>query len=55
MEITILLIPLAFILGLFFILGFVWMIKKGQYDDLDTPAYRMLLDIENKNVNKEKK
>jgi cbb3-type cytochrome oxidase maturation protein len=39
----------------FFFAGFIWMTVKGQYDDLDTPAMRMLLDsekkINNKNIN----
>lgn len=50
MEVIILLIPLALFLAIFFIGGFIWMTKKGQYDDLETPGMRILLDdIENKN------
>jgi len=44
MEIITFLIPLALILALFFIGGFIWMTMKGQYDDLETPGHRMLLD-----------
>lgn len=44
MEIIVVLIPLAIILAVFFIGGFIWMTKKGQYDDLETPSMRMLLD-----------
>jgi cbb3-type cytochrome oxidase maturation protein len=44
MEIIIVLIPLALLLGLFFVAAFVWSAKKGQYDDLETPRLRMLLD-----------
>lgn len=44
MEITILLIPMAILLGLVFIAGFVWMAKTGQYDDLETPKYKILID-----------
>ncbi|EQC43039.1 cytochrome oxidase maturation protein, cbb3-type-like protein [Bacteriovorax sp. BSW11_IV] len=33
---------------------FVWATKEGQYDDLETPAHRMLLEdkklVVNKNV-----
>jgi len=46
MEIIVVLIPLAIILAAFFIGGFIWMPKKGQYDDLETPSMRMLLDDE---------
>ncbi len=52
MEIIIILIPLALLLAAFFIAGFVWMTKKGQYDDLETPGMRMLL--EDKIINSDK-
>ena len=44
MEVILILIPLALLLGLFFICAFIWSAKEGQYDDLETPKYRMLLD-----------
>ena len=44
MEIMPFLIPIALILAIFFIGGFIWMTKKGQYDDLETPRHRMLLE-----------
>ncbi len=44
MEVITILLPLALLLGGFFILAFVWSAKKGQYDDLETPRFRMLLD-----------
>jgi cbb3-type cytochrome oxidase maturation protein len=46
MEILNFLIPLALLLAAFFVIGFIWMTKKGQYDDLETPALRMLLEDE---------
>ena len=49
MEIIPFLIPLALILAGFFIGGFIWMTIKGQYDDLETPSQRMLLDETNIN------
>jgi len=24
--------------------GFIWSVKKGQYDDLDSPAHKILFD-----------
>ncbi len=44
MEIMNVLLPLALLLGGFFIFAFIWSARKGQYDDLETPRFRMLLD-----------
>jgi cbb3-type cytochrome oxidase maturation protein len=43
-EILIVLIPLALILGGFFVFAFIWSARKGQYDDVETPKFRILLD-----------
>ena len=48
MEIMIILLPLALFLGGVFLAAFIWSARKGQYDDLETPRFRMLLDDENK-------
>lgn len=44
MEILVILVPLAILLGLVFIGSFVWMATNGQYDDLETPKYKILID-----------
>jgi cbb3-type cytochrome oxidase maturation protein len=44
MEIIYFLLPIVILLAIAFVIGFVWMTKNGQYDDLETPAHRMLLD-----------
>lgn len=44
MEILVVLLPLAIFMGLAFIGAFIWSARKGQYDDLETPRYRMLLE-----------
>ncbi len=44
MEILTLLIPLALILGGVFVLAFIWSVLKGQFEDLETPGHRMLLE-----------
>ncbi len=55
MEIVWILIPFALLLAGFFIVGFFWMANNGQYDDLDTPQQRMLLDeMPNNNINSNK-
>jgi len=47
MNILYILIPLALMLGVFFVVSFIWATSKGQFDDLDTPAARIILDDEN--------
>jgi cbb3-type cytochrome oxidase maturation protein len=44
MDIIVVLLPLALLLAGFFIVAFVWSTRKGQYDDLETPRFRMLLE-----------
>lgn len=46
MEILYLLIPLS--IALVFLIGgiFFWAVKSGQFDDLEGPAHRILLDDE---------
>jgi cbb3-type cytochrome oxidase maturation protein len=46
MNILYLLVPLASLLALGAALAFVWSAKRGQLDDLVTPALRMLHDDE---------
>jgi cbb3-type cytochrome oxidase maturation protein len=38
------LIPLAVLLLVVALWGFFWAVRSGQFDDLDTPAVRILLD-----------
>jgi cbb3-type cytochrome oxidase maturation protein len=44
MNIIYLLLPLALILALFFVGLFLWANKRDQFDDLDSPAQKILLD-----------
>ncbi len=44
MDILIFLIPIALVLGLLGLAGFLWSLKTNQYDDLDGAAHRILLD-----------
>jgi len=39
-----LLIPLALIILAVAIAFFLWSVKSGQYEDLEGPAYRILMD-----------
>lgn len=44
MEIIYITIPLVLIVGSLVVAVFIWMAKKGQFDDLDGAAHRILLD-----------
>ncbi len=46
MNIVYFLAPLALLLGLGFAASFIVAVMKGQYDDVETPAHKMLLDDE---------
>ena len=40
------LIPAALLLGLLGLAGFLWALRRGQFDDLDGAAHRILFDEE---------
>lgn len=44
MEILYLLIPLSVMLVFLIAAVFWWSLKNGQFDDLEGPAYRILMD-----------
>ena len=44
MEVLVILVPLALMLGLIGLVGFLWSLKNGQYDDLEGAAERILID-----------
>lgn len=44
MEILYLLIPLSVLLVAVIVAAFLWAIRAGQFDDLEGPAHRILLD-----------
>jgi cbb3-type cytochrome oxidase maturation protein len=44
MEIMFLLIPLSVILVFLIAIAFWWSLRSGQYDDLEGPGYRVLMD-----------
>lgn len=37
-------LPLALLVVFVAVIGFVWAARRGQFDDLDTPAMRVLHD-----------
>ena len=44
MNILLILIPAALVLGAIGLAAFIWSIRTGQYDDLDGAAQRILID-----------
>lgn len=44
MDILLYLIPLALVLGLLWLAGFMWALKNNQFDDPDGAASRILAD-----------
>ena len=44
MEILYLLVPLAVIFAGVIVWAFLWSIRSGQFDDLEGPAHRILMD-----------
>ena len=44
MSVIYLVIPIALVLAAAGLGAFLWAVRKGQFDDLDTPAVRMLFD-----------
>jgi len=46
MNIIYFLLPLALLLGLGFAAAFIFSSWRGQFDDLETPAHRLLLEAD---------
>jgi cbb3-type cytochrome oxidase maturation protein len=44
MSIVILLAVIGVLVAGGFLVGFIWAVKSGQYDDTESPAVRMLFD-----------
>lgn len=44
MEIIFLLLPLSVLLAVIALVAYLWGVRNGQFDDLETPAMRMLYD-----------
>lgn len=46
MSVLYIVLPIALVLAAGGVAAFVWAVRKGQYDDLDTPSYRAIFDDE---------
>lgn len=46
MAIIYVLLPLSLFFGICGLLAYLWSVRSGQFDDLETPAHRILFDDE---------
>lgn len=46
MDILAYLIPITLVMGGIWLFGFLWAIKRGQFDDPDGAAHRILIEDE---------
>ena len=44
MNILFIIIPLSILLVIGIIAAFLWAVRSGQFDDMEGPAYRILMD-----------
>lgn len=55
MEIVILLVPLAILLVALGVAAFLWALRRGQFDDLDSPQWRVVFDDQRERPGKKDK
>jgi cbb3-type cytochrome oxidase maturation protein len=46
MSVIYVVLPVALVMALVAVAAFTWATRKGQFDDLETPAMRAVLDDE---------
>ena len=46
MQIIFVLLPISVFLALVALVGYLWSVRNGQLDDLETPAIRAIFDDE---------
>lgn len=44
MSVIYILLPLAVLMTILGITCFIWAVRRGQFDDVETPRYRVLFD-----------
>ena len=55
MEILYLLVPIAMLLVAVIVVIFFWAVRSGQFDDLEGPAHRIIMDDDSPEETKKKK
>ena len=49
MSVILILILASLVMATVFLVGFIWSVRSGQYDDTTTPSMRVLMDGEGNN------
>jgi cbb3-type cytochrome oxidase maturation protein len=44
MSVIYVVLPVALLLATIAVIAFIWAARRGQFDDLETPRWRMLFD-----------
>ena len=44
MSVLYIVLPLALLFGGLALAAFLWAVRRGQFEDLDTPAWRIVLE-----------
>ncbi len=44
MSLMIFMVSMTLLLSIGFVVSYLWALSKGQFDDLETPAHRILKD-----------
>ena len=55
MEILYLLVPLALLIVALVVVIFFWAVRSGQFDDLEGPAHRIIMDDDSVHKDNESK
>jgi cbb3-type cytochrome oxidase maturation protein len=53
LSVLYLLIPLSIVIAAVALAAFLWAVHRGQFDDLEGPAYRALLDDDHEPTRKD--
>ena len=48
MDVAVILIPFSIMLGAAALAAFLWTLQTGQYEDLEGPAHRILIEGEDR-------
>lgn len=48
MAVIYFLIPISILIAISFLIAFLWAVKTGQYEDVEGPPIRLVLEEENK-------
>ncbi len=55
MSVVFIVVPLALLIVLVAVVAYIWSARSGQFDDLDTPAVRMLHDDDGSGKTRERR